>query len=194
MLRFEIRILFVFLSVLLLAGCVKIETGQTREEATESNELRARQVRSQWANQLNVATPLETADLLKQHMDSVSAMYLRYGFKVADEWRKGSEGRGKVVDAAEMRQVVDAWVAGQRPILDAYEHNMEYGMEQLRLAKFFAPETLTLFERFGKEFYEVRSVVFYPNSDVITYENKLLESQKRIETVSLELGSELAKY
>lgn len=194
MARFEKRIAFALMALLLLAGCVKIETGQTLEEATESNELRARQVRSQWANQLNAATPLETADLLKQHMDSVSAMYLRYGFKVTDEWRKGNEGRGKVIDAAEMRQVVDAWVAGQKPILDAYEHNMEFGLDKLRLSKFFAPETLALFDKFGEEFYEVRSVVFYPNRDVETYENKLLESQKQIETLSLELGSELAKY
>ncbi|HEX2896554.1 MAG TPA: hypothetical protein VHP63_00705 [candidate division Zixibacteria bacterium] len=194
MARLGKRLLFVSLSVLLLASCVKIETGQTLEEATESNELRARQVRSQWANQLNAATPLETANLLKQHMDSVSAMYLRYGFKVVDEWHKGNEGRGKVIDAAEMRQVVDAWVAGQKPILDAYEHNLEFGLDQLRLSKFFAPETMAMFEKFGEEFYEVRSVVFYPNRDVETYENKLLESQKLIETASLELGSELAKY
>jgi len=194
MARLEKRIPFALLAVLVLSGCVKIETGQTLEEATESNELRARQVRSQWANQLNAATPQETADLVKQHLDSVSAMYVRYGFKIVDEWHRGNEGRGKVIEAAEMRQVVDAWVAGQKPILDAYEHNLEFGLDKIKESRFFASETLTLFERFGEEFYAVRSVVFYPNRDVETYENKLIESQKLIESISLELGSELAKY
>jgi hypothetical protein len=175
-------------------GCVKIQTGQTVEEATESNEFKARQIRSEWALQLNSATPLRTAELVKMHIDSVSAMYLRYGFKVADEWHKGNEGRGKVVDAGEMRQVVDAWVFTQKPILNAYEDNLEFGLTRVKESRFFQAETLALLERMAEQFYANRSIVFYPNQDVEYYESRLIEAQKATESLSRELGLEIGKY
>lgn len=184
----------VIVSVTIITGCVKIETGQTLEEATESNELRAKHIRSEWAVQLNNATPLQTAELVQMQVDSVAAMYLRYGFKIVDEWRKGNEGRGQLIEATEMRQVVDAWVASQRPILDAYEDNLEFGLGKIREYRFFDQKTLALFEKMGEQLYAVRSVVFYPNRDVEFYESRLTESQKASESLSRELGLEIEKY
>ncbi len=178
----------------LTTGCVKIETGQTVAEATESNEFKARQIRSEWATQLHRATPIETAQLVKRHIDSVSAMYLRYGLKVAEEWRKGNEGRGQAVDAGEMRQVVDAWVEAQKPILNAYEDNLEFGLDRIKESRFFAGESLTILEKLMEQFYANRSIVFYPNQDVGYYEFRLTEAQKSTESLSRELGLEIGKY
>ncbi len=164
-------------------GCVKIETGATVEEATESNEVRAKQIRSQWADRLSrVNSDKERAIILKEHIDSVSAVYIRYGFNVADEWRKGNEGRGKVIEALEMRQVVDAWVKTQRPILMAYEDNMEYGIRLVRDSKSsetLPPETYALLDSLADQYYNTYSAVFYPNDNVGVYEEELLKAQDR---------------
>lgn len=164
-------------------GCVKIETGATVEEATESNEVRAKQIRSQWADRLSrVNSDKERAIILKEHIDSVSAVYIRYGLNVADEWRKGNEGRGKVIEASEMRQVVDAWVKTQRPILMAYEDNMEYGIRLVRDSKSSEalPEKVySLLDSMADQYYHTYSVVFYPNDKVEVYNDELLKAQDR---------------
>lgn len=120
--------------------------------------------------------------MLKEHIDSVSAVYIRYGFNVADEWHKGNEGRGKVIEASEMRQVVDAWVKTQRPILMAYEDNMEYGIRLVRDSKSsepLPPETYSLLDSLANQYYTTYSVVFYPNHNVEVYEEELLKAQER---------------
>ena len=166
-----------------ISGCVKIETGATVEEATESNEVRAKQIRSQWADRLSrVNGDRERATILKEHIDSVSAVYIRYGFTVADEWRKGSQGREKEVEASEMRQVVDAWVKTQKPILMAYEDNMEYGIGLIRDSKSSEPiphEASGLLDSLLGQYYKTYSIVFYPNYNVDAYEEELLKAQER---------------
>lgn len=183
MLSFFRHLLFFVIITIAFSGCVKIETGATVEEATETNEVRAKQVRSQWAERLStVNSDKGRAIVVKEYVDSVSAVYIRYGFTVADEWRKGNEGRGKVVEASEMRQVVDAWVKTQRPILMAYEDNMEYGIGLVRDSKSSEPvpqSALVLLDSLANQYYNTYSAVFYPNDNVQSYEEVLLEAQKR---------------
>ena len=166
-----------------VSGCIKIETGATVEEATESNEVRAKQIRSQWADRLSrINSDKGKAIILKEHIDSVSAVYIRYGWNVAGEWRKGNTGRGQVIEASEMRLVVDAWVKTQRPILMAYEDNMEYGIRLVRDSKSsepLPPETYSLLDSLGKQYYNTYSAVFYPNHSVEDYEEELLKAQER---------------
>ena len=180
------------------SGCIKIQTGATAEEAAESNEVRAKRIRSQWADRLSrVNGDQERAIILKEHVDSVSAVYIRYGFSVAGEWRKGNEGRGKVVEAAEMRQVVDAWVKTQRPILMAYEDNMEYGIRLVRDSKSSEPlprEAYGLLDSLANQYYNTYSAVFYPNNTVEFYEEELLKAQKRHRSFSEGLNVVFRKY
>lgn len=164
--------------ILIATGCVKIETGQTVGEAVESNEVRAKNMRVQWAEQLNnTADHAEKAMLVKNHIDSISALIIRYGFKVADEWHKGNEGRGKLIDASEMRQVVNSWVATQKPFLIAHEDNMEYGIRlvnETQKYNQFPDEAYLLFDSLANHYYDTYSVVFYPNQSVEFYEEALL--------------------
>jgi len=182
------------LSGAIVAGCVKVKTGQTSEEVLESNKVRARQVRIQWAEQIRDASPKETAQLVKTHIDSVSAWYIRYGYKVADEWHKGNQAKGEAIDGAEMRKNVDAWIAVQKPILNAYEDNLEFGISKIKQSGEFSPETMELFDRFAEQFYTNRSTVFYPHENVEFYESALIEIQRVTESLSRQLEQELKKY
>ncbi len=117
----------VLMAAALLVGCsaIKIETGQTQQEAVATSESQARRIRSEWADRLLSASPPEMVQLLVRHVDSVSARYVIYGFHVVDEWQQGNSGRGENVPDDEMRQVVDAWTKNQQPILTAWEDNLE---------------------------------------------------------------------
>jgi len=178
----------------LLTGCVKIETGGTVEEATESNEVRAKQIRSQWAEQIQSASPQDVAKLVKGEIDSVSAMYIRYGLKVADDWHHGNKSEGKDIEAVEMRRFVDGWVSTQKPILNAYEDNLEFGINRIQQSRVFRPETLGLLNQFIDQFYSNRSTVFYPNENADQYEAALVAAQRKTESLSRDLGQELDKY
>ncbi len=82
---------------LAVSSCgLKIETGQTVDEATESNQQRASRIRSNWAEQLRNKPPMTMAGLVKTHIDSISAMYLRYGYRIVGEWQQANGGGGEV--------------------------------------------------------------------------------------------------
>lgn len=181
-----------FLAVL---SCgLKIETGQTVDEATESNQQRASRIRANWAEQLRDKPPVTMAELVKTHIDSVSAMYLRYGYQIVDQWQQGNEGRGQPVDASEMREVVNMWVVTEKPILKAYEDNLEYGLRLVRDARHYDQSTMELFDQLARAYYDCHSVVFYPNNNVEVYEEKLIETERRISQLSEELDQRLRVY
>ncbi len=173
---------------------LKIETGQTVDEATESNQQRASRIRSNWAEQLRNKPPMTMAGLVKTHIDSVSAMYLRYGYQIVDQWQQGNEGRGQPVDASEMRDVVNRWVVAEKPILKAYEDNLEYGLRLIRDSRHYDQSTMDLFDQFARAFYDCHSVIFYPNRNVETYENELIDTERRIRQLSQELDRKLRVY
>ena len=180
---------------LAVSSCgLKIETGQTVDEATESNQQRASRIRSNWAEQLRNKPPMTMAGLVKTHIDSVSAMYLRYGYRIVGEWQLGNEGRGEPVDASEMRQVVDSWVAAEKPILKAYEDNLEYGLRLVRDSRHYDQSTMDLFDQLARAFYDCHSVVFYPNRNVETYEEELIDIERKIRQLSQELERKLRVY
>jgi hypothetical protein len=170
-------------AAVIITGCVKIQTGQTIDEAIESNEVRAKEIRVEWRQRLDrAAGDKERALLVKGHIDSTSAMIIRYGFKVADEWQKGNEGRGVDIEASEMRQVVNSWVGAQRPYLMAYEDNMEYGVRLVAETKKygqFPQEAYNLFDSLAHHYYDTYSIVFYPNESVQFYEESLLEVERK---------------
>ncbi len=187
---------FVMVALFLaVSSCgLKIETGQTVDEATESNQQRAGRIRSNWAEQLRNKPPMTMAELVKTHIDSVSAMYLRYGYKIVGEWQQGNEGRGQAVDASEMRQVVNSWVVAEKPILKAYEDNLEYGLRLVRDSRHYDQSTMDLFDQLARAYYDCHSVVFYPNQNVEFYEEELIDIERRIRQLSGELDRKLRVY
>ena len=180
---------------LAVSSCgIKIETGQTVDEATESNQQRAGRIRANWAEQLRNKPPETIAGLVKTHIDSVSAMYLRYGHQIVDQWKQGNEGKGQPVEASEMRQVVDRWMAAEKPVLKAYEDNLEYGLRLVRDSRHYDQSTLDQFEQLARAYYNCHSVVFYPNDEAGAYEDKLIDTERRIHRLSEELDRRLRIY
>ena len=168
--------------VLVMTGCVKIETGpETEEQLTQSSDLRGRDFRVTWVNRFTGKTPVEKGQMYNDLIDSVSSVYLRYGYNVADEWRKGNAGRGQLVPDAEMQKVVEASVRTQKPMFQAYEDALEYAYRQLDESGTYSPSDMGIFKRHLDELYRIYSVVFYPSGTVDDYELALrdLESNQR---------------
>jgi hypothetical protein len=190
------RLLTTLVAGTLLFSCstIKIETGQTQEEAIQSAKAQARQIRSDWANQFQQAAPLEMAQLLSRHIDSVSTWYVAYGFEVATQWREGNTGRGENVPDREMREVVAVWTEKQQPILAAYEDNLEYGLEQIKETGYFGQDFFDLLSEFADQYYKVYSAVFYPSGSVEEYEETLNRVKYETESLSIRLKTELDRY
>ena len=185
----------VVLSALLTAGgCVKIETGQTIEEAEASSEDRAGRLRSDWAGRIQRSSPLQVGQLLKMHIDSTAARYVEYGFRIAREWETGSQGRGEIIPADEMTTIVEGWNRGQKPILKADEDNLEYAWAELQAGRHFDRTTEDLFKQMVNQYYEVYSIVFYPVGTVADYEESLYQVRSETERLSTELDRMLAGY
>jgi len=67
---------------------VKIETGQTREEAVESSRERSSLVRSQWAQQVDAAEPVGKVELLIGHVEGTTERYFGFAEEQFQKSRK----------------------------------------------------------------------------------------------------------
>jgi len=181
----------------LLPGCrsIKIHTGPpTDEEATVQSADRGRQVRTDWANRLQSATTPQQAAMLRTFIDSTSARYIRYGFRIADMWRDENRQRGTEVPVAEIRRFVENSTQTELPLLEAYEEVIEFGINEILKAGFFEPRTEELLIRHRDHYIEVYSAVFYPNGSRENFEFRLQTLQARTEEISRELEEELRRY
>ncbi|MCK4572985.1 MAG: hypothetical protein KAU36_01380 [candidate division Zixibacteria bacterium] len=176
------------------AGCVKIETGQTVEEAQQSSEQRAGRLRATWANKLSGATPTELAIYLTDHFDQTTDMFFRYGERMTQQWEAGSEGRGTEIKAAEMRQVIDAWIAGEKPLLKAYEDNLEYGFARIKETGHYDEAMLRQLGALVEKYYEIYSAVFYPVGNLEDYAHKLEQTKYAAKRMSEETRSMLSGF
>jgi hypothetical protein len=179
-----------------LVGCtsIRIESGDISETGSDRAEVTARQIRSDWYAQIERAQPLQMAELLRVHIDSTTALLIRYGFSIADQWRNGNDLRGEDIPAAEMQQMVEAGIAAERPILDAYEDNTEYALDRIREKHFFDPVMLDQIQTMTDLYDQAYSVVFYPEDDVRGYENRLYDTRAAIESQSKELAAKLQRF
>ncbi len=187
------------LAVALLAviiGCssIHIESGNTPEERTAVSERQARDSKATWAHDFSLASDITKADLLKTHIDSTSERLFALAAQFASEWRKGNQGRGQVIAADEMQQVLDNTIAPQKPVLKAWEDNMEYGWEWVRDSSRFDQSVIDLYGKMVDGYYEAYSGVFYPQSDVETYEERNAQAQSSMRGLSSELERELRRY
>lgn len=190
------RSLGVLVLTVVLSGCssVRIHTGPTSETAAESSERQAGQIRASFYRQLQSASPAEKVNLLGGQIDSVSERYFEYGFDVAREWRFGNEGRGTAIPAAEMRGVVDGWISTQKPILRAWEDNIEEARRQIMESRFFPQAVHDVIDRFVDQYYSAFGVVFYPAGSVFDYENELHQARAETQRLSRALKEAIAGY
>jgi hypothetical protein len=164
-----------------LNGCssVKIETGQTKEEATESYRQRASTMRSEWAHQVDAAAPVARAELLVSLVQKVAEQYFAFGDEVRYRWQEAEDGRGEEVSAAEMRKMIQLWSETQKPVLKANDDNLEYTRRQIRATNFFDPDFEKQVDGLCDKYYEVYSTIFFPTNDLRQYTDDL--SQARLE-------------
>mgnify|MGYP000968223641 CR=1 FL=1 len=191
------RYLFCLAALLIVtAGCgsIKIETGRTAEEETIVRASEASELRRTWARSFDSAAEFDKAALLKQHIDSVSARLVYIGRQFAREWDNGNRGRGQVIPAADFQRIIENSVAKDRPILQAWEDNLEYGWEWVRDSSRFDSRVQGLFGEMVQQYYDVYNVVFYPRSDEKAYGAELDRAQDATESLSRQLARELDRY
>ena len=172
-----ILILILGIVIIISSGCVKIQTGQTADEAAQSSELRAKQIRSHWANRINSATPKEIGYLIGEHYKNINSIIYDYGNQIAQRWQEGQEGRSEKIEDVEMRKMVDLWLSGQKPILKAYEDNLEYAWEQLKLSDYFNEKFMSQLEELIEMYYRLYSKILIPQGSMEDY-NYILDTVK----------------
>ncbi len=156
-----------------LASCVKIETGQTAEEAKASAETQGSNIRADWAKQMQGATQPQIAQLIGNHFDYVTTQYFNFSNELVKQWEAGEKGRGRPIDGSEMRQFVTAWTGSQQPVLSAFDDNLEYAYGQLKQGHYFDDAFMSEVKNLVDEYYEVYSVVFLPNGSLDDYKYKV---------------------
>jgi hypothetical protein len=76
----------------------------------------------------------------------------------------------------------------------AWEDNMEYGWEWVRDSSSFDQYTTDLFSQMVDHYYEIYSIVFFPQADVESYVNRMNEAETRLLNLSQNLSSALERY
>lgn len=170
------------------AGCgIKIQTGQTTEGAVDSSETKANEIRSHWARKLEHSTPKDFAYLLKMHIDSTANVLIKYGWKMAEKWHEGNTGRGEVIPDHEMRDLIESWIYSERPILKAWEDNIEYAWDLILESGLYPKRKTAAIKRLINQYYSVYSGVMYPSGTVEDYEDNLHSLRGEIESISRNL-------
>lgn len=180
-----------------LAGCssIRIQTGPpTDEEATQQSEDMGRRFKTDWADRLQKATPLQQADMMRVFMDSTTARFLRFGRQVDDWWRDQSEKRGAQVPVQEVRTSVERSSQLDVPLLEAYEDILEFGISLIRDEKFFDPAAEQKLVEYRDLYLDVYSSVFYPNGTREDFDMKLQNLETQTQRTSQELAERLQQY
>jgi hypothetical protein len=173
---------------------VKIETGQTTEEAVESSRERGSLIRSQWAQQVDAAEPVGMVDLLISHVEGVTERYFGFADEVKYQWQQAEEGRGQQVSSEEMREMIDAWSVRQRPILDANDDNLEYARRQALASNLFGPDFKERLDGLCDQYYSAYSTIFYPTGTLEEYADDILQAQRELDQVIEMTQGALATY
>lgn len=190
----RVVLVLVPLTMVVLPGCVKIETGSSPEETQASAELRAKRVRAEWANRVHTSSPAQIADITAGLIENISERYVDYGYKVAGQWREAMEGRGQDVPSDEMRRMVDLWIRDEKPVLMANEDNIEYGVGRLKETGYLAPRSVESLDSVVSAYYELYSAIFFPAGTVTEYEDRLVEKRAAIEQLLDQFRSDLDAY
>ncbi len=179
-----------------LCGCqsIKIHTGPpTDDEATAESSDRGRQIRADWSSRLRAATVPGQATLLKGFVDSTCAHNIRYGYRIADMWRDADDRRGAETPISEIRRAVEESTRNDLPVFEAYEDVLEYGINDIRDARFFEPRTIDMLLAYRDHYHDVYGTVFIPNGTRLEYEDRLRALELRLKDLSLELDEELRR-
>jgi hypothetical protein len=170
-----------------VVSCVKIETGQTADEAKQSAEVQAGNIRADWAKKMQGASEPQIAALIADHFNYVTAQYFNFSNELIKRWEDGESGRGQPISGTEMRKFVTAWTGSQQPVLTAFDDNLEYSYSQLKQGHYYSEAFMAQVKDLVDEYYEVYSVVFLPNGTLDDYRYK-------VEQERYKASNQLAEY
>ena len=180
-----------------MTGCsaVRIQTGPpTETQATRTSEERGQGLRSQWADQLSRAKPLDKMWMVRQNIDSTGALLIRIGEQISDQWSQGEIGRGQEISPDEMRGVIEASVRTDQPLLDAYDDMVDHGVNEVRYTNFFDEETVQYLLELRDHYDKTHGEVLYPSISRVDYEENLRTLQSEAERLSAQLKNDLLRY
>lgn len=189
--------LAVGLTLLTLMACssVRIQTGPpTEKQATAASEDRGQGMRSKWADQLGRAKPMDKMWMVRQLIDSTDALLIRIGRQISRQWNEGEVGRGSEIAPDEMRGVIDASLKTDQPMLDAYDEMVDYGIEEVRLTRFFDEQTMGLLMKLRDHYDRVHGEVLFPSVGRVDYDDSLHDLKYQAEDLSAQLKYDLERY
>lgn len=179
----------------LACSSIHINTGPpTDTELTQASEDRGRQLRIQWSDRLQQASPVQQATMMRGMIDSTTAQFIRFGHQVLDMWRTESDRRGTQLTAKEVREAIERTNQFDMPLLDAYEDVLEFGVDLVISDGFFDSQVKDKLTDYRDLYYGVYSAVFFPNGDLEEYERKLRDLETSTRQTSQILGEELIRY
>jgi len=191
------RIFTVALGLIFVIGCssVRIQTGPPSDrEATQSSEERGQGLRSQWADELSRARPLDKIWMVRQNIDSTGALLIRIGRQISEQWSQGEIGRGVEITAEEIRVVIENSVRTDQPLLDAYDDMVDYGVNEVRHTNFFDQETMGYLIALRDHYDKTHGEVLYPSMSRVGYDDNLEALQLEAEKLSARLKDDLLRY
>jgi len=177
-----LRVSFLTALAIVLASCssIKIESGTPREQ-TENNEAYASDIRTDFAQQINSVEPDGQLKYLIDYAEFVGGNIVNYGAAMAQQWYEGEEGRGEVITDEEMRGLIDRSIASEKPIMRAWEDNLEYGYRVILDGEFFRPPMLESIQALIDSYYDLHSAVTLPNGSPEDYEDRIDETRRAFE-------------
>lgn len=184
----------VAISSLALVGCINVKTGHSGEEARGFSSDRASTIRSDFAGQLNRASAGEKVRLILRHAEFVQGQYVKYSVNIASQWHDAEQGRGETVPAEEMRQMINAWTEKERPILKAWDDNLELAWDQIKQESFFDQTMFEALEEVIRMYYEVYSAVMFPVSNTYEYVDRVLFTVSEANQAKADAEFELRRY
>ncbi|MFH1687954.1 MAG: hypothetical protein ABIE70_10610 [bacterium] len=171
----------------LAPGCVKIQTGQTEQEAQESAAQRAQGLKAQWADRLQRTAPQDTPEVYLEYFEQVSSTLQEYGQTVLEQWRQGETAGDTTIQAGELRQVIDQWLTNQRHILRAWEDNLEYGRQYIEDLRRFDKPLMAELGTLLDLYYDIYSQVLLPDGTSYDYATALDNVRLQVAQKSEEL-------
>ena len=179
----------------LACSSINIKTGPpTDQEIIRESEDRGSRMRAEWSNQLQQASPIQQANIMRGFVDSTTARFIRFGYQVIEVWRTESERRGVQLSAEEVRQVIEHSNQFDLPLLEAYEDVLEFGVSLVIDSRFFDAQVKNRLVAYRDFYYEVYNAVFFPNGTTEDYERLLHDMESRTQQVSQLLAEELVRY
>ena len=187
----------VFLTCLLAlaASCVKVEmVPETEEQKTDASEVRGKDYRVSWIERFNRSPVRQQGEMIRYTIDSVSAIYFDYAYRVAQDWRLSEEQSGRVVRAEEMKDLVQESNRSMEPQFEAFKDAVAYGLESLSRSSDMDGNSVALLEQDVSLFSEIREAVFAPTGSPENYEKRMDRLKLNLQGLSQSILDDLQKY